>query len=57
MLVGDVQKVANEAFRACLKGTPIVVPGFLNLASTLAARTTPNWLVRRVTGLMGRSTL
>ena len=57
MLVGDVQKVANEAFRACLKGTPIVVPGSLNLASTLAARATPRWLVRRFTGLMGRSTL
>ncbi len=57
MMIGDVEKVALEAFRACLKGTPIVVPGTLNLAGTLAARATPKWLVRRLTGLVGRSTL
>ena len=57
MLIGDVEKVAQEAYRACLKGTPIVVPGTLNLAGTLAARATPKWLVRRRTGLIGRSTL
>jgi short-subunit dehydrogenase len=57
MMIGDVETVAREAFRACMKGTPIVVPGTLNLAGTLAARATPKWLVRRLTGLMGRSTL
>lgn len=57
MLVGDVEKVAREAYRACMKGKTIVVPGTLNLAGTLAARATPKWLVRRLTGLMGRSTL
>jgi len=57
MLVGDVEKVANEAVKACLKGTPIVVPGTLNLAGTLLARATPKWLVRRLTGVVGRSTL
>jgi short-subunit dehydrogenase len=56
-LIGDVEKVAREAYRACLSGTPIVVPGAPNLALTLAARATPKWLVRRVTGLIGRSTL
>lgn len=57
MLVGDVEEVAREAYRACMKGKTIVVPGSLNLAGTLAARSTPKWLVRRLTGLMGRSTL
>jgi hypothetical protein len=57
MLVGDVEKVAREAFRACMKGKTIVVPGTLNLASTLAMRNTPKWLVRRLMGLAGRSTL
>lgn len=57
MLIGDVEKVAREAYQACLKGKPIVVPGSLNLAGTLASRSTPKWLVRRLTGLMGRSTL
>tara|TARA_R110002110_G_scaffold362241_1_gene571950 strand:- start:3454 stop:4251 length:798 start_codon:yes stop_codon:yes gene_type:complete len=57
MLIGDVETVAREAFRGCMKGTPIIVPGTLNLAGTLLARTTPKWLVRRLTGAMGRSTL
>ncbi|MEH6636247.1 MAG: SDR family oxidoreductase [Halioglobus sp.] len=57
MLIGDVEKVAREAFKACMKGKIIVVPGTLNLATTLAARTTPKWLVRRLMGLAGRSTL
>jgi short-subunit dehydrogenase len=57
MVISDVQEVAQEAYRACLKGTPVMVPGTLNLAGTLAARATPKWLVRRLTGLIGRSTL
>lgn len=57
MLISDVDDVAREAFKACMKGTPIVVPGNLNLATTLAARSTPKWLVRRLSGLLGRSSL
>ncbi|MFO7550645.1 MAG: SDR family oxidoreductase [Haliea sp.] len=57
MLISDVQDVAVEAWQACLKGQAIVVPGTLNLATTLAARATPKWLLRRLTGLLGRSTL
>ena len=57
MLVGDVEKVAREAFAACMKGTPVIVPGTLNLATTLVMRATPKWLVRRLTGAAGRSTL
>ena len=57
MLISDVQDVAAEAWRGCLKGQAVVVPGTLNLATTLAARVTPKWLVRRLTGLLGRSTL
>jgi hypothetical protein len=57
MLISDVDDVAREAFKACMKGTPIVVPGNLNLATTLAARSTPKWLVRRLSGVLGRSSL
>ena len=57
MLVSDVEDVAREAYRACMKGTPILVPGKLNLATTLAARSTPKWLVRRLSGILGRSTI
>jgi short-subunit dehydrogenase len=57
MVVGDAAAVAREGYRGCMKGTPIVVPGTLNLASTLASRATPKWLVRRLSGLLGRSTI
>lgn len=57
MLIGDVEKVAREAVKACMNGTPIVVPGSLNLAGTLIARATPKWLVRRLTGVVGRSSI
>jgi short-subunit dehydrogenase len=57
MLIGDVEKVAKEAYRACMKGTPIVVPGAINLAGTVAARVVPKWLMRRLVGVAGRSTL
>jgi short-subunit dehydrogenase len=57
LMVGDPAAVAREGFRACMKGETIVVPGTINQALTLTARTTPKWLLQRLTGLMGRSTL
>lgn len=57
MLISDVQDVAEEAWRACQKGQTIVVPGTLNLAAVLAGRATPKWLLRRISGLIGRQTL
>ncbi len=57
MVVGDAAAVAREGYRGCMKGTPIVVPGTLNLASTLASRATPKWLVRRLSGVLGRTTI
>ena len=57
MMVSDVEDVAREAFKACMKGEAVVVPGSLNLAGTLMSRATPKWLVRRLGGWLGRSTL
>lgn len=57
LIVGDTHEVATDGYRACMKGTPVVVPGSLNLASTLGSRSIPKWLVRRLGGLMGRATL
>ncbi|MFT7286785.1 MAG: short-subunit dehydrogenase [Halieaceae bacterium] len=57
VLVGDVQEVAAKGYRACLKGDAICVPGALNLAATLTGRATPKWLLRRISGAMGRYTL
>ena len=55
-LIGDVDGVAAQGYRACLKGDVICVPGTVNLAATLAGRTVPKWLLRRVSGILGRYT-
>ncbi len=54
-LVGEVERVADEGYEACLRGEAIRVPGALNRAATLASRATPKWLVRRLAGTMARS--
>ena len=53
-LVGKADDVANEAYAACHRGDVICVPGAINLATTLAARATPKWLLRRVSGAVTR---
>jgi len=56
-LVGRVDDVAAEGYRACMKAEVITVPGVVNRATTLAARAAPKWLVRRVGGALGRKAL
>jgi uncharacterized protein len=56
-MVGDVNEVAQAGFDACMKGDAICVPGVINLATTLAARATPKWLVRKLGGVLGRNAL
>ena len=53
-VVGNVEAVAAEGFRACLAGDVISVPGAVNQAAMLASRATPRWLLRRITGAFGR---
>jgi hypothetical protein len=53
-LVGDVDAVAREGYRACLAGEVITVPGAVNQALTLGGRIAPKWLVRRVAGAVIR---
>jgi len=53
-LVGDVDEVATDGYRACLAGEAIAVPGAINRAATMAAGATPKWLLRRVVGVLGR---
>lgn len=57
MIIGDAASVAHDGFKACMKGDTIVVPGTINRAFTLTARSTPKWLLQRLSGLMARSTL
>lgn len=56
-IVGDVEDVAAQGYRACIKGDAICVPGAVNLAATVTGRATPKWLLRRISGVMGRYTL
>jgi short-subunit dehydrogenase len=56
-MVGDAAAVAAEGYRACLRGEVIRVPGVLNLATTLAARATPKWLLRGLSGAVVRRSL
>jgi short-subunit dehydrogenase len=56
-MVGEVEQVAAEGYKACLKGDVICVPGTVNRAATIIGRATPKWLLRRVSGAMGRYTL
>jgi len=53
-LIGDVTDVARQGFDACMKGDVICVPGAVNQAAMLASRSTPKWLLRRISGLLGR---
>jgi len=57
LLIGDVEAVAAEGYRACMDGEVIRVPGVFNLAATVASRATPKWLLRRLAGALGRSAL
>lgn len=54
VLIGDVDDVARQGFEACLKGDVICVPGVVNQVAVLASRSTPKWLLRRLSGLLGR---
>ena len=53
-LVGDVEQVAEEGYRACMEGEVIRVPGVVNQFVTLASRATPKWLLRRIAGTLAR---
>lgn len=53
-LIGDVDEVAREGFDACMRGDVICVPGAINRVATLASRSTPKWLLRRVSGAFAR---
>lgn len=55
-MVGEVEDVAAQGYKACMKGEIICVPGNINLATTLAGRAMPKWLLRRISGVIGRYT-
>jgi short-subunit dehydrogenase len=56
-LVSDVHEVAKDGYDACMRGDVIKVPGVLNLAAILAGRATPKWLLRSISGVLGRQSI
>jgi short-subunit dehydrogenase len=55
-VVGEVEQVAAQGYKACLNGDVVCVPGTVNLAATIIGRATPKWLLRRISGAMDRYT-
>jgi short-subunit dehydrogenase len=53
-LISDPRAVAREGVDACLSGRVIAVPGHLNWVTANLVRLYPRWLVRGVSGLVGR---
>lgn len=56
-VISDVDAVADSGYRACMKGEVIDVPGVLNQAATLAGRVAPKWLLRSISGVIGRKSI
>ena len=53
----DARTVAHKAFDACRNGDALLVPGLKNNLASVLSRSTPKWLVRIITGIVGRATL
>lgn len=53
-LIGDVEQVAEIAFKTCMAGDAICVPGAINRVAMVASRGIPKWLVRRIGGFLER---
>lgn len=54
LFLSDVEEVAREGFEACMAGTAVVVPGRLNQWLAGSVGFIPRWLVRGVSGAIGR---
>ena len=54
VMVSDPEDVAKAGVRAMMKGDVIVIPGALNKTTTLFTSYSPKWLLRRVSGSIGR---
>lgn len=53
-LVMDPERVAREGYRACMRGTVVLVPGVANQVVANWGRLYPRWVVRTVNGIVGR---
>jgi uncharacterized protein len=52
--LSDAREVALEGYRACTAGEVVRVPGLMNQALVSWSQYQPRWLVRMVSGMVGR---
>ncbi len=55
--ISDVDDVAAEGYQACMHGEVMHVPGLLSRVATVGGRVLPKGLLRRLAGVIGRSSL
>ncbi len=54
ILVMPPERVAEDAYRACMRGDVIKVPGIGNALASTGVRLLPRWLVRSLSGMVVR---
>ncbi|MFK7915562.1 MAG: SDR family NAD(P)-dependent oxidoreductase [Pseudomonadales bacterium] len=55
LLMSDPREVAEQGFRACMRGEVIEIPGILNQAFVGWTQTQPRWAYRMLSGLAART--
>jgi len=53
-MIMDAKSVAEEGYRACMAGKPVHIAGLANELTVQWLKYQPSWLVRAVTGVIGR---
>jgi short-subunit dehydrogenase len=53
-IVLDPERVAREAYRACMDGVAVHIPGITNQLAVQLMGWQPRWLVRALGGFIGR---
>jgi hypothetical protein len=56
-MISSADAVAHEGYEACMSADVIRVPGAINLATAVAGRAMPKWLLRRMSGAVTRASV
>ena len=57
LMISSADAVAHEGYEACMSADVIRVPGAINLATAVAGRAMPKWLLRRMSGAVTRASV
>lgn len=57
LLMSDPREVAEQGYRACMRGEVIEIPGILNQAFVGWTQTQPRWAYRLLSGLAARTSI